>query len=285
MKHLKLHDSERMKHPHSHRTSIILGSSLAGLAAASLILAPDAKAISIINWQNQALDSSPSSITQNGVTTTFSYTGAFTASTPRVANSHSDSLVGSTPAQALRLSQSGPNVGDSVTTRLTFDIPLDNLRLEIFDVDARKNPPFLSIPNNPGFVDIVNLQGFNGATAVTPTLTPKGINPAARPTISGTTATGQLRIFDNPNDTGGGTNPPGDRTNFATEATITYTFSATVTSLDLTYTVGNPQLVAGLAQQTIALGNIQAVPFPSSPLGLLVLGAVAAYKKFRLSQK
>lgn len=267
-----------MKHLGIGRTVSLLGSAIAGLAAASLILTPEAKALSIVNWQNQTLNSNPTSITENSVTTTFAHTGVFSGSTPQVRTTHSDSLVGATPAQALRLSQTGPTVGSSVTSTLTFSIPLDALSLEIFDVDARARPTFTT---NAGFVDIVSLQGFNGAAVVTPTLSLKGINPTTRPTTSGTTATGQLRIFDNPDDIGGGTNPPGDRSNFATEATIIYTFAAPVTSLTLTYSVGNPGLT--LAQQTVALGNINAtpVPFTSSPLGFLFLGGVAAYKRWR----
>ncbi len=270
-----------MKNLSADRTLSLLGSAIAGLATASLIFTPEAKALSIVTWQNQTLNSNPTSITENGVTTTFAYTGVFSGGTPQVRNTHSDSLVSGIPAQALRLSKTGPTVGSSVTSTLTFSIPLDALSLEIFDVDARARPTFTS---SAGFVDIVNLQGFNGATVVTPTLSLKGINPTTRPTTSGTTATGQLRIFDNPLDTGGGTNPPGDRSNFAIEATVIYSFSAPVTRLALTYTVGDPQLT--LAQQTVALGNINAtpVPFTSSPLGLLFLGSVAAYKRWRQSK-
>ncbi|MBW4551131.1 MAG: hypothetical protein KME35_08480 [Aphanocapsa sp. GSE-SYN-MK-11-07L] len=275
-----------MKHFQAKSVSNLLGSTLIGLAVSGVIFAPEAKAISIVNWQNQALDSVPTSITENGITSTFSYTGAFTVTTPRVDDSHSDSLVAGVPARALRLTQLGPSIGSFTTTTVNFSIALDVLTLEIFDVDARRRPFFTS---GDGFTDVVNLQGFDDRSgtviSVTPTLTLKGTNPGTRPTVAGTTATGQLRIFDNPIDSGGGTNPPGDDTNDATEATVIYSFSAPVTSLTFTYRVGDPGLP--LAQQTVALGNIRAtpVPFPSSPLGLLFLGAVAAYKKFRLSQK
>lgn len=250
--------------------------------------------ITVIDWQNSTVFNNltpvsrnttiptGSTVSQNGITTTITYTGSFSQTTPRVINTHVDRLFNlTTPADALRLSQnagpSGSNLGVNSFVEITFSFSqaLNDIVLEIYDVDTNDNN--ITPGATSGFVDIVNVFGFLDAGTVTPTASLKTIVPDVSPILNGTEATGQTRIFDNPNDIGGGTlgNP---FTTDATTATVVYRFFNPINSLRVRYEVGNPDIA--LANQTIGIGNIEQVPFEFNPaIGLGVVAAAFGVKK------